>query len=82
MGTLPFVGTVMAKKKAKKIVQKARRGYWTSGAKLTHMEVREIRWLHDKGEHTYGQLAEQFEVSAQAIRNIILKFSWKDLPDE
>jgi len=69
-------------KKTKKKIPKAKRGHITGGAKLTMMQVREIRYLFNTDRQSYRQLAEQYDISAQAIRNIILRFSWRDLPDE
>jgi len=68
--------------KKKKTIPKAKRGHVKGGAKLGVTQVREIRYLYQKGEHTYGDLAREYGLSSQGIRNIVKKFSWRDLPDE
>jgi len=69
-------------KKAKKTIPKAKRGHVKGGAKLGVTQVREIRYLYQRGDATYGSLAREYGLSSQAIRNIVKRFSWRDLPDE
>ncbi len=61
--------------------EKLRRGELASKAKLTSDQVREIRRRLKSSEATYRELSIEFHVTAQAIRAIELKKSWRHILD-
>ena len=50
-----------------------------SNSKLTTSEVLEIRERYHKGKITYAALAEEYNVSSTAIKNIIKRISYKHI---
>lgn len=59
--------------------QNTRRG---DRAKLTWIDVREMRRLYHGGNTTYRRLAQHFGVSSCAVSNIINYKRWKEVPNE
>lgn len=47
-------------------------------AKLTWLEVREIRKLYATGEHKQCELAHRFNVNYRSISNIVNRKSWRE----
>lgn len=49
-----------------------------ANAKVTEEQVREIRARHEVGE-SYSKLAKEFNLSSAAVRNIVLRKTWKNV---
>lgn len=60
---------------------KYNRGERNQGAKLTAIEVREIRALILSGSATYGELAERYGVKKEAISAIKRRATWRHLDE-
>ena len=64
------------------LVRKVAKGEDSGTAKLTEIEVLEIRWLHLHRRLTYKKLSEMFRVSQTTIEYVVMGKNWKHIPDE
>lgn len=72
-----FLGTDADNMKDKVVKGRQCKGKDMPNAKLTEVQVREIRELYATGEYSYSQIAKRFGVGITRIRYIIQRISWK-----
>lgn len=59
--------------------QRGPKGERNPKSKLTEDNVLDIRELHDTGEWTQREIAEEFDVSRGAIRGVVNRRTWKHI---